>query len=147
MTITISPFVIEAYRDVLTLWQQCEGIGLSDADSQENIRSYLERNPGMSFLARTQGLLIGAVLAGHDGRRGYIHHLAVHPEWQRHGLGRQLVDRCLQSLKGAGIQKCHLFIFNDNTGGIAFWKSVGWEQRMDISVISKTLEPGVGSNL
>jgi ribosomal protein S18 acetylase RimI-like enzyme len=147
MTITISPFVIEAYHDVLTLWRQCEGIGLSDADSRENIRSYLERNPGMSFLARTQGLLIGAVLAGHDGRRGYIHHLAVHPEWRRHGLGSQLVDRCLQILKGAGIQKCHLFIFNDNTGGIAFWKSVGWEQRTDISVISKTLEPGVGSNL
>ena len=132
--------MIETYDEVLTLWQQCEGIGLSSADSRENIQSYLKRNPGMSFVARTQSLLVGAILAGHDGRRGYIHHLAVHPEWRRQGLGRQLVDRCLQVLKGAGIQKCHLFIFNDNTGGIDFWKSVGWEFRKDISVISRKLE-------
>jgi len=132
--------MIETYDEVLTLWQQCEGIGLSSADSRENIQSYLKCNPGMSFVARTQSLLVGAILAGHDGRRGYIHHLAVHPEWRRQGLGRQLVDRCLQVLKGAGIQKCHLFIFNDNTGGIDFWKSVGWEFRKDISVISRKLE-------
>ena len=140
MTITISPFVIDTYDEVLTLWQQCEGIGLSNADSQENIGSYLERNPGMSFVALNEGQIIGAVLAGHDGRRGYIYHLAVHPEWRRHGLGRQLVDQCLQVLKGAGIQKCHLFIFNDNTGGIAFWKSIGLDFRKDINVISRKLE-------
>jgi len=132
--------MIETYDEVLTLWQQCEGIGLSNADSRENIRYYLERNPGMSFLARTQDLLIGAVLAGHDGRRGYIHHLAIHPEWRQQGLGRQLVDRCLQALKIGGIQKCHLFIFNDNTGGIAFWKSLEWDFRKDISIISRKLE-------
>ncbi|MGA3084523.1 MAG: GNAT family N-acetyltransferase [Thermodesulfobacteriota bacterium] len=146
MTITISSFMIEAYDEVLTLWQQCEGIGLSSADSRENIQSYLERNPGMSFLARTQGLLIGAVLAGHDGRRGYIYHLAVHPNWRRQGFGRQLIDRCLQALKIAGIQKCHLFIFNDNIGGIDFWKSLGWEQRSDISVFSRTIESGTGND-
>ena len=132
--------MIETYNEVLTLWQQCKGIGLSSADSLENIRSYLERNPSMSFLARTQGQLIGAILAGHDGRRGYIHHLGVHPEWRRQGLGRQLVDQCLQILRSEGIQKCHLFIFNDNTGGIAFWKSVGWDFRKDISVISRKIE-------
>jgi len=98
----------------------------------------------MSFIAQINSLLVGTILAGHDSRRGYIHHLAVHPEWRRHGLGRGLVDRCLQALKIAGIQKCHLFIFNDNTDGIAFWKSVGWEQRSDISVISKTIKPVVG---
>ena len=138
--------MIEAYDEVLTLWQQCEGIGLSSADSRENFQSYLERNPGMSFLARTQGLLIGAVLAGHDGRRGYIYHLAVHPNWRRQGFGRQLIDRCLQALKIAGIQKCHLFIFNDNIGGIDFWKSLGWEQRSDISVFSRTIESGTGND-
>jgi phosphinothricin acetyltransferase len=143
MTITISPFMIEAYDEVLTLWQQCEGIGLSNADSREKIRSYLERNPGMSFLAQTQGRLIGAVLAGHDGRRGYIYHLAVHPEWRRQGLGRQLVDQCLQALKIADIQKCHLFIFNDNTGGINFWESFGWEIRKNINIISRKFEADI----
>ena len=147
MTLNILPFLIEAYDEVMTLWRQCEGVGLSDADSRENIRSYLERNPGMSFVALTEGRIIGAVLAGHDGRRGYIHHLAVHPEWRRLGLGRELVDRSLQTLKGIGIHKCHLFIFNDNTGGIDFWKSVGWQQRMDIIVMSMTFDPVVGDKI
>ena len=144
MTISISPFVIEAYEDVLGLWQQCAGIGLSDADSRANIQSYLERNPGMSFVARADGQIMGAILAGHDGRRGYIHHLAVHPDFRRHGLGRQLVDRCLDVLKKAGIQKCHIFIFNGNADGIAFWTSAGWERRTDIGVMSKTLVSGTG---
>jgi N-acetylglutamate synthase len=138
MVITIQPFVIETYEEVLALWQKSEGIGLSGADSLENIRSYLERNPGLSFVAFKEGRIVGAVLAGHDGRRGYIHHLAVNPEWRRRGIGRRLVERCLQILQGDGIQKCHLFIFNNNPGGIAFWKSLGWEQRMDISILSMT---------
>ena len=139
MTIKISHFLLEDYEEVFSLWQQCEGIGLSEADSRENIRSYLERNLGLSFIARNNNQLVGAVLAGHDGRRGYIHHLAVHPDWRRQGLGRRLVDQCLQALKKAGILKCHLFIFNTNRAGIFFWKAAGWEFRKDINVMSKIL--------
>jgi putative acetyltransferase len=144
MNITISAFTIEIYDGVLALWQKVEGVGLSSADSREGIRSYLERNPGMSFVALKGGQVVGAVLAGHDGRRGYIHHLAVHPDHRRRSLGRRLVDRCLTVLADAGIQKCHLFIFNENTAGIEFWKSMGWVYRSDISVISKTIEPRHG---
>jgi ribosomal protein S18 acetylase RimI-like enzyme len=139
MKITISPFTIESYDDILALWQQCGGIGLSEADSRDNIRSYLERNPGMSFVAMDYGRIVGAILAGYDGRRGYIHHLAVHPDHRRQGVGRQLAEHCLQKLKKAGIQKGHIFIFNNNTDGITFWKSVGWTYRADISVMSKTI--------
>jgi len=128
------------YDRVLALWQQCEGVGLSEADSRETIQAYLVRNPGMSFIATDDGLVVGAVLCGHDGRRGYIHHLAVHPRSRRHSLGRRLVEQCLRALQDAGIQKCHIFIFNQNEGGIAFWKSVGWTPRNDISVISKSIE-------
>jgi len=141
MSIEIAPLTIAAYDDVLTLWRQCEGIGLSEADSRESIQAYLQRNPGMSFLATADGDPVGAVLCGHDGRRGYVHHLAVHPRFRRRGIGRQLVDQCLRALQQAGIQKCHLFIFNLNRDGIAFWKDVGWTPRGDISVISKTIEP------
>lgn len=129
------------YDDVLALWKQCEGIGISEADSRESIMSYLARNPGMSFIAQAHGRPVGAVLAGHDGRRGYIHHCAVHPNCRRQGIGRQLVNRCLDALKDAGIQKCHIFIFNSNDDGIAFWKSMGWTTRTDISVLSRTIAP------
>ena len=140
MNIEIASLTIAAYDDVLALWRQCEGIGLSEADSRENIQAYLQRNPGMSFLATADGAVVGAVLCGHDGRRGYLHHLAVDPRFRRHGIGRQLVDRCLGALQQAGIQKCNLFIFNRNRDGIAFWKDVGWTPRTDISVISKSVE-------
>jgi len=135
------PFAIELYDDVLALWQQCGGVGLSGADARESIQSYVARNPGMSFVATADGSVVAAVLAGHDGRRGYIHHLAVHPSHRRRGLGRQLVDKCLQVLRDAGIQKCHIMIFNENSEGINFWKSVGWTPRTDVSVISKSIEP------
>ena len=140
MNITISPFTIDLYDSVFALWQNCEGVGLSNADSKENIQSYLARNPCMSFVATVDGSVVGTILAGHDGRRGYIHHLAIHPKYRRQGLARQLVDKCLQILQDEGIQKCHIFIFNDNAGGIEFWKSIGWVHRSDISVISKTID-------
>jgi ribosomal protein S18 acetylase RimI-like enzyme len=137
--INISTFTIDAYDQVIALWQQAEGVGLNSADSRESIQTYLERNPGMSFIAEQDGTLVGAVLSGHDGRRGYIHHLAVHPDYRRQGLGRKLVDRCLAALQEVGIQKCHLFIFNENVDGICFWESVGWTRRVDIGVMSKNI--------
>ena len=145
MNTEITTFKIDSYRDVLSLWQHCEGVGLSDADARDNILAYLNRNPGMSFIAATDGKVVGAILAGHDGRRGYIHHLAVHPSCRRQGFGRQLVDRAISVLRSTGIQKVHIFIFNTNTDGIAFWKSVGWIPRNDIGVISKTIEHLTGA--
>ena len=137
MKTEILPFTIDAYDRVFALWQQCEGVGLSDADSQASIQAYLVRNPGMSFIATTDGHVVGAVLCGHDGRRGYIHHLAVHPQSRRRSLGRRLVGQCLEALHRTGIQKCHIFIFSQNERGIAFWKSVGWTPRSDIGVFSR----------
>lgn len=146
MDITFSIFTMELYDNVLALWQQCEGVGISGADSRDSIRSYLDRNPGMSFVATDGGNVVGAALAGHDGRRGYIYHLAVHPDYRREGLGRQLADRCLQALKSSGIQKCHILVFNDNAHGIAFWESIGWTTRSDIGVISKFIDPAASSS-
>lgn len=139
--IHISRFSIESYDEIFSLWQECEGVGLSDADSRENIRRYLDTNPGTSFVARADGRVVGAVLAGHDGRRGYLHHLAVHPRYRMRGIGRRLVDSCLAVLAEKGIRKCHIFIFHSNSDGIAFWKSMGWTPRSDIGVISKTIDP------
>src|SRR5438093_7698856 len=113
----------------MALWQRCEGIGLSGADSKDSIGAYLRRNAGMSFVVTVDGKIAGAALGGHDGRRGFIHHLAVDPRYHRQGVGRRLVERCLAALEQAGILKCHIFIFNRNEAGIAFWKSVGWTPR------------------
>jgi ribosomal protein S18 acetylase RimI-like enzyme len=146
MNTEITPLSIGSYGEVLALWQQCEGVGLSDADSREGIQAYLDRNPGMSFVARADGRVVGSILVGHDGRRGYIHHLAVHPCCRRRGLGRELVDHAISVLRSAGIQKAHIFIFNSNADGIAFWKSVGWIPRTDVGVISKSIEPDTGGD-
>ena len=125
MNIEIRPLSLGVYDAVFGLWRQCEGIGLSKTDSRENIERYLERNPGMSFIAICGDAVVGAVLCGHDGRRGYIHHMAVAPKYRRRSLGRRLVERCLAALAREGLQKCHLFVMNHNHDGIAFWKSVG----------------------
>ena len=140
MSITIVEFSIEEYDKAVLLWNLSEGIGLSNADSKSNIHYYLDRNPGMSFVAYDNDMLVGAVLCGHDGRRGYIHHLAVHPDSRSQGIGRMLAEKCLAALNSIGIQKSHLFIFNDNQMGIDFWKKLGWIQRFDISVLSKPLK-------
>jgi N-acetylglutamate synthase len=140
MDTEVTTFKINSYDEVLALWQECEGIGLSHADSRDSIQAYLNRNPGMSFIATADGKVVGAILAGHDGRRGYIHHLAVHPSCRRNGLGRKLVEHAISVIRSAGIQKVHIFIFNTNAEGIAFWKSVGWTPRNDIGVISKIIE-------
>ncbi len=139
MSITFNKFTIEAYAQVFSLWQRCEGIGLSQADSQGNIQHYLERNPGLSRIARNGNAVVGTILCGHDGRRGYVHHLAVSPEFRRQGIGRRLVEDSLGALKAVGIEKCHLFIFSDNIDGRRFWQHIGWTFRTDIAVISKII--------
>ena len=139
MNITVAEFEIDAYEQVYSLWKNCDGIGLSSADSQPSIQVYLERNPGLSLIAHDGQAVVGTILCGHDGRRGYIHHLAVLSAYRRQGIGRLLVDKGLAALQSCGIQKCHLFIFHDNSGGIEFWESIGWTYRRDIGVVSKII--------
>ena len=139
MQIDYSEFKISNYQKVTSLWKSCEGIGLSCADSQDSMQAYLRRNPGMSFVAKYQNEIVGAVLCGHDGRRGYLHHLAVHPAYRNLGIGRSLVERCVTALRQIGIQKCHLFIFNKNIEGIRFWEKIGWSPRKDIGIVSKVI--------
>ena len=137
MSVEIRELSMADYAEVIALWRQSEGIGLSRADEPERIAAYLERNPGMSFTAWEEGVLLGAALAGHDGRRGYLHHLAVRPERRGQGIGRALSSRCLGALRAAGIEKCHLFVFRQNQAGVAFWKNIGWQERVELVLMSK----------
>ena len=108
------------YQGIFTLWQDGEGIGLSNADSEANIQRFLARNPALSFVAVHNGRIVGAILCGHDGRRGYIYHLFVAKPHRNKGIGRRLVTKSLERLKEEGIDKCHLFVFARNElGGIS----------------------------
>jgi N-acetylglutamate synthase len=141
-SIILHPFTASHYDQAFALWQSCDGVGLSDADSRCNIEKYIERNPGTSFVAFDGDRLVGTILGGHDGRRGYIYHLAVHPEYRKRGIGRKLAEATLAALKAEGINKVHLFIFNTNSAGIEFWKKLGWKLRSDIGIMSLILEKG-----
>ncbi|MEW6503285.1 MAG: GNAT family N-acetyltransferase [Chloroflexota bacterium] len=136
MEFEILPFEMKDYDEVYQLWQSCEGIGLSEADSPERIQSYLARNPGCSFVARKNGQIVGAVLGGSDGRRGYLHHLAVHPSVRRLGIGSRLTQMALQALGRQGIDRVHIFVYADNRVGIAFWERMGWRLRSNLVLMS-----------
>jgi ribosomal protein S18 acetylase RimI-like enzyme len=127
------------YKAAFGLWQGVEGVGLSDADTADQIAIFLSRNPGLSFVAFVGENLAGAVLCGHDGRRGYIHHLAVSPAYRRSGIGGRLVERCLHELQLQGIRKCHLFVFTSNHDAITFWEKSGWTLREELRVMSKSI--------
>ncbi len=127
---------IDDYNDALALWQSAEGVQLRSADSREGIARYLERNPGLSFVAKSGGEIIGTIMAGHDGRRGYIQHLAVQAQSRNAGIGSELLRRCLAALKQAGISKSHVHVLIDNHIAREFWIARGWQLRDDIAVFS-----------
>jgi ribosomal protein S18 acetylase RimI-like enzyme len=111
-------------------------VGLSGADSFESVQRFLERNPGLSFVATMGAEVVGTILCGHDGRRGLIHHLAVAQRHRRRGLGRALLSRSLAALQSIQIDKCHLLVFRENAAGRAFWENVGAEERLTLATFS-----------
>lgn len=137
MNVTIREMAAQDYEDAVTLWRACPGVGLSDSDTRDRVSRFLDANPGISFVARDGDRLIGAVLCGHDGRRGYITHVAVAPEARELGIGRELVDRCLTALGRDGIGKCHLFVFAENAAAQSFWRAIGWTEREELRVFSR----------
>jgi putative acetyltransferase len=137
---TVRVFRIEDYDGVIALWRRTEGVGLNESDTRRAIAAYLLRNPRMSFVAERDDRIIGAVLCGHDGRRGYLHHLAVSKRYRQRGLGRRLVDACLAKLRRVGIQKCNIFIFANNAAGMKFWSHTGWKLRTELRLMQIRLE-------
>jgi amino-acid N-acetyltransferase len=122
----------------LALWRSCEGIVLRDADDRrEPIARYLERNPGLSFVCEVGAELAGAVLCGTDGRRGFLHHLAVAPAHRQRGLGRALALAAVEALSREGIDKCHLMVMPSNSAARFFWRRLGWEDRTDVLLMSR----------
>lgn len=123
---SIRTMTLADYEAVIALMQQTPGVSVRDADSRAATARYLERNPGLSFVAcADNGALLGCVMSGHDGRRGYLQHLVVLPAQRRQGLANALVGHCLEALAALGIQKTHIDVFKTNTLAQAYWSSQG----------------------
>ncbi len=141
MKCTIRSLTMADYEVVLRLWRESEGVGLGESDERGPIKSFLARNPGLSRVALDGTGIVGAVLCGHDGRRGYLHHLAVAKSHRKQGIGKALVAACLADLARLAIPKCNIFLFADNQEGGAFWERNGWTRRPDLQVMQIAL-PG-----
>ncbi len=133
--------VIEDYDALFTLWKSIAGMGLRSLDdSREGIEKFIRRNPETSFCAVDGEKLVGCILCGNDGRRGYIYHACVNPDYRKNGVGKQLVELALAALKKEGINKCALVCFSSNELGNGFWRSLGWEMRTDLNYFNMIIE-------
>ena len=128
----VRAMTINDYDSVVALMKQTPGVSFRDADSRESTSRYLQRNPGLSFVCEIDGQLVGCVMSGHDGRRGYLQHLLVLPAHRRKGIAKTLVDSCLAELEGLGILKSHIDVLKTNELAPAYWESQGWKFRSDI---------------
>ncbi len=134
METKIRSMTIEDYPAVKALWQSIRGFGIrSIDDSGDGVARFLARNPGISVVAERNEEIVGAVLCGHDGRRGCLYHVCVKDGCRRQGIGKAMVVFCMEALKREHINKVSLIAFTKNDAGNAFWKEIGWTKREDLN--------------
>jgi ribosomal protein S18 acetylase RimI-like enzyme len=125
---------IEDYNEVINLWKNTPGVGLSgNDDSKKSIKKFLEKNPNLCFVAEIDNEIIGTVMAGNDGRRGHIYHLMVKQEYRNNGTGKKLLEKVEKALKKEGIRKVFLVAFKENKNGNKFWDNNGYNTRKDLN--------------
>lgn len=138
--LAIRRMTAEDYEPIYRLWLNTPGMGLNTVDdSREGIERYLRRNPTTCFVAENDGEIVGAILAGHDGRRGYLYHTAVAIGQRNKGIGTELVRHALSALEREGIHKAALVVFEKNQTGNAFWEQSGFIKRDDLVYRNKNL--------
>ena len=131
---------IEDYEKVYQLWLSCAGMGLNNLDDSRNgIAKYLDRNPNTCFVAEKSDEIIGAIIAGHDGRRGFIYHTAVNSDLRNQGIATKLVDAAMAALKANGVNKVALVVFDRNEVGNEFWEKTGFTVREDLVYRNKAI--------
>jgi N-acetylglutamate synthase len=121
-------FSINDYNAALGIWQRVEGLEIAEGDDRESVAQFLARNPGLSRVAIDGSATVGVALCGHDGHRGHIYHLAVDPAYQGRGLGKRLLDECLDGLRRAGLKRAIIMVADNNPRGREFWRRYGWEE-------------------
>lgn len=129
----IKLMAIKDYDKVYQLWTDTKGMGMRSLDdSFEGIEKFLKRNPTTNYVAQVENNIIGVILCGHDGRRGYIYHTAVNTDYREKGVGKALVGVALNALKKEKINKVALVTFASNDLGNKFWQSLGFDKRDDL---------------
>lgn len=122
------------YDEVYKLWMGIKGFGIRSVDdSRQGIEAFLKRNPLTSVVDIEDGKIVGAILCGHDGRRGCLYHVCVAEEYRMRGIGKAMVVFCMNALKKEHINKVSLIAFTKNDIGNAFWKQIGWTKREDLN--------------
>ena len=137
---TIRTMTIEDYDGVRDLWLSIEGFAIrSIDDSREGVERFLKRNPSTSVVAEKDGRIVGAILCGHDGRRGCFYHVCVRRPFRKHGIGKAMVVKAMEELRREKINKVSLIAFTKNDVGNSFWRGIGWTYRMDLNYYDFTL--------
>lgn len=138
--VNIRVMTIADYDEVYELWMSCAGMGLNNLDdSRDGIDKFIKRNPNTCLIAEIGEKIVGVIIVGNDGRRGYIYHTAVNPQYRKQGIARQLVDSAMQELKQCGINKVALVVFDRNENGNAFWEKIGFTVREDLIYRNKNI--------
>lgn len=138
--VTIRPMTGNDYANVYKLWMTIKGFGIrSIDDSEEGVGRFLKRNPKTSMVALDGERVVGAILCGHDGRRGCFYHVCVHADYRKQGIGKAMAVACMRALQEEQINKVCLIAFKSNEVGNRFWKSVGWTFREDLNYYDFTL--------
>jgi len=136
----IRTMTIEDYDGVYALWMSIKGFAIRSVDdSREGVEIFLKRNPTTSVVAEEDGKIVGAILCGHDGRRGCMYHVCVDVNYRMRGIGRQMVVMAMEALKKEKVNKVSLIAFTENDIGNAFWKRIGWTKREDLNYYDFTL--------
>lgn len=140
MGVNIRNMTLDDYEKVYDLWMSIQGFGIRTLDdSREGVERFLRRNPATSVVAEQNGRIVGAILCGHDGRRGCFYHVCVAPDYRKHGIGHRMAQYAMMALKEEGINKVSLIAFKENQVGNAFWQGVGWTERDDLNYYDYTL--------
>ena len=131
---------IDDYEKVYELWMSCVGMGLNNLDdSKEGIDKFLQRNPDTCLVAEADNRIVGVIIVGNDGRRGYIYHTAVNPQYRKQGIAKSLVETAMAALQNNGINKVALVVFDRNEIGNDFWEKMGFTVRDDLIYRNKAL--------
>ena len=137
---SIREMTIADYDNIINIWKNTEGIGLSNADSKENIEAFLNKNKNLNLVCENlNNEIIGTIMCGSDGRRAHIYHLLVVEKYRKQGIGQKLVSEIFMKLKNIGIEKSHIFVLKNNQIGNNFWQKNNWIKRDDINLYSKNI--------